>query len=116
MTLADRGTKKMGEQSHNIDFEDLLRGIEIDHEAVLAGKRQSIERAISAGARLEQIKQKIGHDEYGLWIKEHCGLRPSAARLYHRLYRRLADMPDMKEKILALTLNEADAALAQERE
>ena len=106
----------MNEKSQHPDLEDLLCEIETDHEAVLAGKRQSIEHAISAGARLDQIKQRIGHDEYGLWVKEHCALRPWTARLYHRLYRRLADMPDMKDKILALTLNEADATLTHERE
>jgi hypothetical protein len=106
----------MNDKSQHLDLEALLCEIETDHEAVLAGKRQSIEHAVSAGARLDQIKQRIGHDEYGLWVKEHCALRPWTARLYLRLYRRLAEMPDMKEKILALTLNEADATLAHERE
>jgi hypothetical protein len=98
------------------NLEEVLCEIEAHHKAVLAGKRQSIERAILAGERLEQIKRRIGHNEHGFWVTTHSTLKLSTARLYHRLYRRLADMPDMKERVLALTLNEADAALAQERE
>ena len=106
----------MNSKIDDSDFERLACGIDKDHRAVLAGNRSSIEHAISAGARLEEARQNVGHGAYEQWLKDHCTFKASTARLYHRLYRRLDEMPDMKEKILALTLSEADELLERERE
>jgi hypothetical protein len=114
--LTDLQERKMNSKIDDSDFEQLACEIEKDHRAVLAGNRSSIEHAISAGARLEKARQNVGHGAYEQWIKDYCTLKASTARLYHRLYRRLDEMPEMKEKILASTLNEADELLERERE
>jgi hypothetical protein len=93
-------------------------GIEVnaDHDAILAANASSMERALSAGARIDIIKIKIGHGNFRRAVKKLCSFKIATAQLYHRLFRRLTEMPDMRPKIINLTLNEADELLRKERE
>lgn len=100
----------------NLTLEQLASRINEDHEAVLAAYRSSIERALDAGNRLDEVKQRVGYGHYGAWVKRNCSFSIASAQLYHRIARRLAEMPDMRAKILELDLNKADELMRRERE
>jgi hypothetical protein len=98
------------------DLEKLKYEINKEHQEVLTTFRKSLEHALRIGALLDAVKQKLGHGLFGWWMKKHCQFSLSTAKLYHRLFRRLNQMPDMRSKIIDLDLNGADAVLKGEWE
>jgi hypothetical protein len=64
---------------------DLAIRINEAHQAFEAAKKTSIEHAITAGKLLIKAKLEQNHGDWTAWLKKHCKISETTARLYMRL-------------------------------
>jgi N6-adenosine-specific RNA methylase IME4 len=91
---------------------DIAARIRIEHQAVAASLKRSIEHAIAAGELLLEAKEQIPHGDWLPWLEKHCGVTARSAQGYMKLARNRAELESKYETVSHLTVREALNALA----
>ena len=91
---------------------DIAARIRIEHQAVAASLKRSIEHAIAAGELLLEAKDQIPHGQWLPWLEQRCGVTPRAAQMYMRVAKHRAAIELKYEDTSHLTI--ADAPLDYE--
>jgi Protein of unknown function (DUF3102) len=91
---------------------DIAARIQVEHQAVAASLKRSIERAIAAGELLIEAKEQIPHGDWLPWLQEHCGVTPRSAQGYIRLARNRDKIELMRNGCAFLGVKEALNCLA----
>jgi hypothetical protein len=94
---------------------DIAARVKIEHQAVAASLKQSVQHAIAAGELLLEAKDQIPHGQWLPWLEQHCGVTPRAAQMYMRVAKYRAAIELKYEDISHLTIADALAALAKPR-
>jgi hypothetical protein len=94
---------------------DIAARIKVEHQAVAASLKRSIDHAIAAGELLLEAKDQIPHGQWLPWLEQHCGVTPRAAQMYMRVATYRAAIELKYEDISHLTIAGALAALAKPR-
>jgi hypothetical protein len=98
------------------ELKKLAEDINSEHIALLAGCRTIMELALRIGELLNKVKDRIGHGNFRRWIKSNCKFSIETGKRYHRLFRRLRDMPTLREQTMSMNIVEADTFLKEQRE
>jgi hypothetical protein len=65
----------------------LAEQINAEHAAGLASARDAIHRAIKVGELLLKAKARMGHGQFGDWIRQNCSFKTRMAQRYIQTFR-----------------------------
>lgn len=66
---------------------ELARRVNEAHGTAQRAARQALEHARRAGELLLEAKARVGHGQWGDWIRAHCDPSPRTVRLYMQIAR-----------------------------
>ena len=88
---------------------DLAARISAEHDAVGAAMKRGVQHGIAAGHLLNEAKALVEHGEWLPWLRDHCQIPESTARLYMRLARHESEIANVND----LTVRQAIAQLTE---
>jgi hypothetical protein len=101
----------VNELPSNAELDELaskIKGLQAD---LLAGLRKNMERAIKIGDFLieakEILKANFKECSWLTWVEKHCDYKERMAQNYMVIAQYVVEMPDLKGKVIEMTINEA---------
>lgn len=88
-----------------------------EHEAATMSAKNALEHARRAGELLAQVKAKIPHGYWLLWLKENCPeIAERTAQAYMRLAQRWPELEGKTQRVAGLPVRQALVLLSEPRE
>jgi len=104
----------LGDLTFSNSLADLAARIKVAHAAYVDAARKGVEHAMAAGDLLLEAKAQLGHGQWLLWLRKHCGLSVRSAQLYMRLARNRSEIEVKCATVAYLTLQGAASYLADD--